>query len=165
MIKKLRTSIVDQVRAVLAGKTTTLAGPSGVGKSSLINQLSPDTHMETGEISEKIERGRHTTRHSEIIALGGETYIVDTPGFTSLDIPDIEKEDLGGYYPEFREFEPFCKFRGCAHISEPSCGIKEAVEKGKISPVRYGSSDRRGTSGILYSRFRSGQPQGRSWTW
>lgn len=128
---------LEQVRSLLAGKTTTLAGPSGVGKSSLINRLSPDTHMETGEISEKIERGRHTTRHSEIIPLGEETYIMDTPGFTSLDISEITKEELGGYYPEFREYEPFCKFRGCAHISEPACGVKEAVEKGKISPVRY----------------------------
>ena len=93
--------------------------------------------METGEISEKIERGKHTTRHSEIIPLGEGTYIMDTPGFTSLDISEITKEELGGYYPEFREYEPFCKFRGCAHISEPSCKVKEAVEDGKISRVRY----------------------------
>lgn len=128
---------LDQVRELLAGKTTTLAGPSGVGKSSLINQLSPATHMETGEISEKIKRGRHTTRHSEIIALGDGAYIMDTPGFTSLDMPKITKEELGGYYPEFRECEPFCKFRGCAHISEPDCKVKEAVEAGGISRVRY----------------------------
>lgn len=93
--------------------------------------------METGEISEKIKRGRHTTRHSEIIALGDGTYIMDTPGFTSLDMPDITKEELGGYYPEFRAYEPYCKFRGCAHLSEPDCGVKEAVEEGKISRVRY----------------------------
>lgn len=128
---------VEQVKTILEGKTTTLAGPSGVGKSSLINRLAPHISMETGEISEKIERGRHTTRHSEIIPLGRETYIMDTPGFTSLAIPDITKEELGGYYPEFREYEPFCKFRGCAHLSEPSCGVKEAVEAGKISQVRY----------------------------
>lgn len=128
---------VEQVKMILEGKTTTLAGPSGVGKSSLINRLAPHISMETGEISEKIERGRHTTRHSEIIPLGRETYIMDTPGFTSLAIPDITKEELGGYYPEFREYEPFCKFRGCAHLSEPSCGVKEAVEAGKISRVRY----------------------------
>lgn len=128
---------VEQVKMILEGKTTTLAGPSGVGKSSLINRLAPHIFMETGEISEKIERGRHTTRHSEIIPLGRETYIMDTPGFTSLAIPDITKEELGGYYPEFREYEPFCKFRGCAHLSEPSCGVKEAVEAGKISRVRY----------------------------
>lgn len=128
---------VEQVKTILEGKTTTLAGPSGVGKSSLINRLAPHISMETGEISEKIARGRHTTRHSEIIPLGRETYIMDTPGFTSLAIPDITKEELGGYYPEFREYEPFCKFRGCAHLSEPSCGVKEAVEAGKISQVRY----------------------------
>lgn len=128
---------VDEVREMLAGKTTTLAGPSGVGKSSLINLLSPETQMETGEISKKIERGRHTTRHSEIIALGENTYIMDTPGFTSLDISEIAKEELGGYYPEFQNYEPYCKFRGCAHINEPDCKVKEAVEDGEISRVRY----------------------------
>lgn len=128
---------IECVRERLAGRTTVLAGPSGVGKSSLINRLSPVANMETGAISEKIERGRHTTRHSEIIALGEDTYIVDTPGFTSLDISEITKEELGIYYPEFLQYEPLCKFRGCAHMSEPSCGVKEAVEAGKISRVRY----------------------------
>lgn len=136
-ISVLENEGVESVRKLLFGKTTTLAGPSGVGKSSLINKLSPMANMETGAISEKIERGRHTTRHSEIIALGEETYIVDTPGFTSLDISEITKEELGGYYPEFLQYEPACKFRGCAHMSEPSCGVKEAVETGKISLVRY----------------------------
>ncbi len=136
-ISALENEGVESVRKLLFGKTTTLAGPSGVGKSSLINKLSPMANMETGAISEKIERGRHTTRHSEIIALGEETYIVDTPGFTSLDISEITKEELGGYYPEFLQYEPACKFRGCAHMSEPSCGVKEAVETGKISRVRY----------------------------
>lgn len=136
-ISALENRGLEQVRELLAGKTTTLAGPSGVGKSSLINQLSSAKKMETGEISEKIRRGRHTTRHSEIIALGDGTYIMDTPGFTSLDMPDITKEELGGYYPEFRAYEPFCKFRGCAHLSEPDCRVKEAVEEGVISRVRY----------------------------
>ena len=136
-ISVLENEGVESVRKLLFGKTTTLAGPSGVGKSSLINKLSPMANMETGAISEKIERGRHTTRHSEIIALGEETYIVDTPGFTSLDISEITKEELGGYYPEFLQYEPACKFRGCAHMSEPSCGVKEAVETGKISRVRF----------------------------
>ena len=136
-ISALENEGLERVRRLLQGKTTTLAGPSGVGKSSLINRLSPSANMETGAISEKIERGRHTTRHSEIIALGEETYIVDTPGFTSLYISEITKEELGGYYPEFLQYEPACKFRGCAHMSEPSCGIKEAVAAGKISRVRY----------------------------
>ncbi len=136
-ISVLENKGLDQVRELLAGKTTTLAGPSGVGKSSLINQLSPGTQMETGEISEKIKRGRHTTRHSEIIALRDSTYIMDTPGFTSLELPQITKEELGWYYPEFREHESFCKFRGCAHISEPDCKVKAAVEEGKISRMRY----------------------------
>lgn len=136
-ISVLENEGLEKVRGLLLGKTTTLAGPSGVGKSSLINQLSPAANMETGAISEKIERGRHTTRHSEMIALGAGTYIVDTPGFTSLDISEITKEELGGYYPEFQQYEPACRFRGCAHMSEPSCGVKEAVEAGKISRVRY----------------------------
>lgn len=136
-ISALENEGLEQVKGILAGKTTTVAGPSGVGKSSLINQLAPAANMETGEISAKIERGRHTTRHSEIIALGEETYIVDTPGFTSLDISEITKEELGQYYPEFVQYEPYCKFSGCAHITEPSCGIKDAVEEGKISKVRY----------------------------
>lgn len=136
-ISALENEGVEQVRELLVGKTTTVAGPSGVGKSSLINQLAPKANMETGAISAKIERGRHTTRHSEIIALGEETYIVDTPGFTSLDISEITKEELGQYYPEFVQYEPYCKFSGCAHISEPSCGVKDAVEEGRISRVRY----------------------------
>ena len=136
-ISALEEEGLEQVRHILAGKTTTVAGPSGVGKSSLINRLAPKANMETGAISEKIERGKHTTRHSEIIALGENTYIVDTPGFTSLDISEITKEELGSYYPEFVQYEPYCKFSGCAHISEPSCGVKEAVADGKISQVRY----------------------------
>lgn len=136
-ISALEKEGLEQVKELLAGKTTTVAGPSGVGKSSLINQLAPKAQMETGDISRKIERGKHTTRHSEIIALGENTYIVDTPGFTSLDISEITKEELGTYYPEFVQYEPYCKFSGCAHISEPSCGVKDAVAEGKISQVRY----------------------------
>ncbi|MCM1143811.1 MAG: ribosome small subunit-dependent GTPase A [Blautia sp.] len=128
---------MKELRRLLAGKTTTVAGPSGVGKSTIINCLQPEANMATGAISAKIERGRHTTRHSEIIALGEDTYIMDTPGFTSLSISEVLKEELGGYYPEFRQYESFCRFRGCAHISEPDCGVKKAVEEGKISRVRY----------------------------
>lgn len=128
---------MEELKELLRGKTTAMAGPSGVGKSSVINCLNPEAGMETGEISRKIERGKHTTRHSEIIALHQNTYIMDTPGFTSLKLFDMEKEDLKNYYPEFAQYEERCRFAGCAHISEPGCGVKEALEEGKISPVRY----------------------------
>lgn len=93
--------------------------------------------METGAISRKIERGKHTTRHSELFALDGESYICDTPGFSSVYLPDIEKEDLRGYFPEFAEYEPYCRFQGCVHIHEPDCRVKEALAEKKISRVRY----------------------------
>ena len=128
---------LEGLKTLLKGKTTTVAGPSGVGKSSLINQLQDSVYMETGNISEKIERGKHTTRHSEIIPLGNDAYIMDTPGFSSMDMPGFEKEDLWTCYPEFLPYEPYCKFQGCSHISEPNCGVKDALAEGKISPVRY----------------------------
>ena len=128
---------VDTLRRILEGKTTTVAGPSGVGKSSLINCLQSDIIMETGDISRKIERGRHTTRHSEIIPLKSNTYILDTPGFSSLGLFDMEKEDLAQFYPEFAIHEKYCRFGSCSHISEPVCGVKEALADGEISPVRY----------------------------
>ncbi len=128
---------LDELKALLKGKTTTVAGPSGVGKSSLINQLQDSVYMETGSISEKIERGKHTTRHSEIIPIGEDAYIMDTPGFSSMDMPGFEKEDLWTCYPEFLPHEPYCKFQGCSHISEPNCGVKDALAEGYISSVRY----------------------------
>ena len=93
--------------------------------------------METGEVSEKIKRGRHTTRHSEIIHIEGNTYVMDTPGFSSIWIDQFEKEELKDYFTEFLEFEPECKFKGCVHINEPICGVKRALEEGKISKIRY----------------------------
>lgn len=131
------TENIDTLKSLLQGKTTAVAGPSGVGKSSLINKLQDKVCMETGDISQKIERGKHTTRHSEIIPIGEDAYIMDTPGFSSMDVPGFEKEDLWTCYPEFLPFEPNCRFRGCSHIKEPDCGIKEALEIGKISKVRY----------------------------
>ena len=128
---------LEDLKNLLKGKTTTVAGPSGVGKSSLINQLQDSVYMETGTISEKIERGKHTTRHSEIIPLENEAYIMDTPGFSSMDMPGFEKEDLWTCYPEFLPHEPYCKFQGCSHISEPNCGVKDALAEGQISQVRY----------------------------
>ncbi|MDD6505120.1 MAG: ribosome small subunit-dependent GTPase A [Lachnospiraceae bacterium] len=128
---------LEELKAALKGKTTTVAGPSGVGKSSLINALQSNVRMETGTISAKIERGKNTTRHSEIIPISEDSFIVDTPGFSSLDVPGMEKEDLWRCYPEFVPFEPYCRFRGCSHISEPDCGVKEALAEGKISQERY----------------------------
>ena len=128
---------IEEIKVRLKGKTTVVAGPSGVGKSTIINTLCPQARMETGEISHKIERGRHTTRHAELFALSDDTYIMDTPGFTSLSLGEMEKEELQSFYPEFAEYEKECKFGGCAHISEPVCGVKEALAAGKISRVRY----------------------------
>lgn len=127
----------EELEALLKGKTTTVAGPSGVGKSTLINSLQKSVVMETGAVSEKIKRGKHTTRHTELIAIDKDTYILDTPGFSSLGLFDLEKEDLAGFYPEFVPFEKYCRFGGCSHISEPDCGVKEALQESKISPVRY----------------------------
>lgn len=128
---------IKELQALLHGKTTAVAGPSGVGKSSLVNSLQDGIVMETGGISRKLERGKHTTRHSQIIPLGKESYIMDTPGFSSLVVPGFEKEDLWNCFPEFLPYEPYCKFQGCSHISEPQCGVKEALQEGKIHPVRY----------------------------
>lgn len=128
---------LENLKAMLAGKTTALAGPSGAGKSSLMNWLLPEAEMETGAVSEKIKRGRHTTRHSELFHLGEGTYLFDTPGFSSLYLADFTDETLKLYFREFSNFEDECRFTGCNHINEPDCGIKKALEDGKISRVRY----------------------------
>ena len=130
---------MEAVHEILKGKTTTVAGPSGVGKSTLINRICPQASMETGEISRKIDRGKHTPRHSELFYVEEDTYLMDTPGFSSLMLPGMEKEDLQNYFPDFTPFEPFCRFQGCLHDKEPDCGIKEALAEGKISERRYQS--------------------------
>ena len=116
-----------------------MAGPSGVGKSSLINLLQSEIRMETGSISEKIERGRHTTRHSELIAIDENSYIMDTPGFSSLYTNDFEKEELKHCFPEFFPYEGQCRYNGCDHVHEPDCAVKAAVEAGEIHRSRYDS--------------------------
>lgn len=128
---------MDQVRELLRGRTTVLAGPSGVGKSSLTNRIQPEASMETGDISRKIERGKHTTRHSELFFVEKDTYMMDTPGFSSMYTPEIEASELKEFFPEFAEFEDECRFLGCVHIGERVCGVKEAVKEGKISLSRY----------------------------
>ena len=128
---------IENVKQLLRGKTTAIAGPSGVGKSSLINIFQPDANMETGTISEKIERGKHTTRHSELICIEEDTYIMDTPGFSSLYTNDFEKEELKYYFTEFEPYEGKCKFQGCDHVHEPNCAVKAALEEGKIHHIRY----------------------------
>ena len=128
---------IGRIMERLRGKTTTIAGPSGAGKSSLINRLQSDTQMETGELSRKIRRGKQTTRHTQLIHIEGSSYIMDTPGFSSLYLPGMDKGELQGCYQEFAEYEPQCRFVGCSHISEPDCGVKRAVAEGKISALRY----------------------------
>ncbi len=127
---------IESLKERIKGNVTVLCGPSGAGKSTLINKLTNKEHMETGSVSEKLGRGKHTTRHSELIEVENG-YIVDTPGFSTLDITFIEKEDLKNYFPDFEEYNNSCKFRGCIHHKEPGCSVKEAVEEGKINKFRY----------------------------
>lgn len=125
------------LQEILKEKTTVLAGPSGVGKSSIINLINPDANMETGDISRKIERGKHTTRHSELFFLGEDTFIMDTPGFSTLYVNHIEASELKEYFKEFQLYKQQCRFQGCIHINEPDCGVKAALEQGNISKNRY----------------------------
>lgn len=128
---------IEEIRGILRGKTTALAGPSGVGKSSITNEIQPEAAMETGDISEKIRRGKHTTRHSELFFVESETYVMDTPGFSSMFVENMKPEELQHYFPEFEEFVPDCRFLGCVHIGERECGVKDALKAGKLSKSRY----------------------------
>ena len=133
----MRREGLEEVQEALRGKTTIVAGPSGVGKSSMTNYLQPEAMMEVGEVSAKIDRGRHTTRHTELIWIQKDTYFLDTPGFSSLFLPQIQAEELKDYYPEFMAYEPYCRFQGCVHIKEPECAVKEALERGEVHKSRY----------------------------
>lgn len=143
----LRTSAVTgegvgELRGLLSGKICAFSGNSGVGKSSLLNALDPDFSINVGEVSEKLGRGRHTTRHVELFRLGESTYVADTPGFASFDVEHFEplrKEDLQDVFPEFAPYIGSCRFSDCAHLNEPECSIVHAVESGLISKSRYES--------------------------
>lgn len=130
---------IDPVKDLFRGKTSVLAGPSGVGKSSLTNLLCPTAGMEVGEVSRQTKRGRQTTRHAQLFPCGENSFFFDTPGFSSLYLDGTRPEDLKRYYPEFGPYEDSCRFLGCLHLKEPDCGVKEAVREGKINPRRYES--------------------------
>ncbi|QUI22926.1 ribosome small subunit-dependent GTPase A [Vallitalea pronyensis] len=130
---------ISPLKDILFNKTTVFAGPSGVGKSSILNLIQSEEILETGEVSHKIKRGKHTTRHASLLAFHKDSYVVDTPGFSSLFIEDMEKEELKDYFIEFQRYKDGCKFGGCNHISEPKCAVKKAVQDGEISESRYNS--------------------------
>lgn len=126
-----------ELRSHLQDKITCFAGPSGVGKSSLLNSIEPNFSFQTGEVSSKIKRGRHTTRHASLYSLDKDSFIMDTPGFSALDFTHISKSRLSSLFPEFDKSIDECKFIPCSHTHEPICGVKKALEEGKIAPSRY----------------------------
>ncbi len=128
---------IDAIHQVLSGKTSTVAGPSGAGKSSITNLLTKGEVMETGALSEKIGRGKNTTRHSQLLPIDADSYLMDTPGFSSIFVPDLEPVDLTRLFPEFIEPSCDCRFRGCLHNKEIGCAVKEAVKIGHIAESRY----------------------------
>ncbi len=130
---------VETLNEMLAGRISVFSGPSGVGKSSLLNAVESDFTLKTGVISEKIKRGKHTTRHSELLELQNGGWVVDTPGFTSLSTAEIEPEELNGLFPDFKAFADQCRFDNCLHLNEPGCGVKEAVDKNVLAKQRYDS--------------------------
>lgn len=128
----------EELKKLLRGKTAVLAGPSGAGKSTLTNLLCPGAGMETGALSRRISRGRQTTRHTELFWLGEDTFLLDTPGFTSVCV-DADPDELRGLFPEILAREGKCRFNGCRHLSEPDCAVKEDVSRGAIAAERYES--------------------------
>lgn len=123
----------------LKNKTSVLAGPSGVGKSSIVNALTSSKVMETGEVSAKLKKGKNTTRHVQLVSIGDNSFICDTPGFTSFEAESMPADELQNLFPEIRPLKDGCRFALCSHISEPDCAVKAAVEDGKISAERYSS--------------------------
>lgn len=133
---------VEELRRAISGKLTAFTGNSGVGKSSILNRLLPELRLETGEVSDKLGRGRHTTRHVELYALDSETYVADTPGFSSFDTDKMEvilKENLQFAFPDFAPYIGKCRFHDCAHLKEPDCAVTQALARGEIQRSRYES--------------------------
>ncbi len=128
---------ISKLMPYLKGKITAFAGNSGVGKSSLLNILGENVALETGAVSEKLERGRHTTRHVELLPLRGGGFVLDTPGFSRVQLPEVEPEGLAALYREMAPLATACRFSGCAHKKEPDCAVKAAVENGEIAKERY----------------------------
>lgn len=146
---------VERLREMISGKVVAFSGNSGVGKSSILNRLRPDLRIETGEVSEKLGRGRHTTRHIELFALDKNTYVADTPGFSSFDTEQMEiilKENLQYAFPDFAPYLGRCQFHDCAHLKEPGCCITAALRDGKIQLSRYDSYTR------LYEKAKDIKP-------
>ncbi len=128
---------LNELRNHLKGNITVFAGQSGVGKSTILNNIFNEWIMETGDISDKIKRGKHTTRHAQLIELEDGGYVVDSPGFSSFELDDLHHSELEKHYPEFNKYIGECRFNGCSHISEPGCIVKNAVDSGEISTGRY----------------------------
>ncbi len=133
---------IDALRELIRGKTVAFTGNSGVGKSAILSRLCPSREIETGEVSQKLGRGRHTTRHVELYPLGEETFAADTPGFSSFDLEQMEaipKQELEGLFPDFQPFLGRCRFPDCSHRKEPDCGVLDAVARKQICPTRHKS--------------------------
>ena len=128
---------IVEICEILKDKISVFAGPSGAGKSTILNRIKPGLQLKTGELSKKIDRGVHTTRHAELIDLNSGGRVADTPGFTSLDLNELHVEEIKDCFPEFLKLSPDCRFNGCNHLKEPDCAIKKAVESGSLEKFRY----------------------------